>query len=139
MQYNNPNTRRKIIMKHYSNPQLKRKLINESFSHFSTQCVDELHIKWTFKDNVLKEVYWDGQGCAVFQASTDIFLLKSINKTKNEIIEISINYENMINQNKKIWSECLLGELVIFKNVKTQLNRLKCADMVSQAILKKLL
>ncbi|NQZ66334.1 MAG: iron-sulfur cluster assembly scaffold protein [Mycoplasmatales bacterium] len=138
MQYNNPHIRRKIIMKHYSKPDLKEKLIKEDFSHYSSQCVDELHIKWRFDNGIIKEVNWDGKGCAVFQSSTDIFLSKIINKNRKEILEIAQNYENMINQNGQKWLESLLGELVIFENVKKQLNRLNCANMISQAIIKEL-
>lgn len=139
MQYNDPTVRRDLIMKHYSAPILKKELEREDINHFSTQCVDELHIQWTFERGVLKEANWNGIGCAVFQSSSDIFLIQIINKTKEEILEIAQQYENMINQNKKGWSPEIIKDLAIFENVKAQLNRLNCANMVSQSILKKLI
>lgn len=135
--FNNPNTRREIIMSHYSSPKLKDKLERNDLDAYSNHCVDELHIQWEFEGDKLKTAKWDGVGCAVFQSSADIFLENAIGKTKDEIQELTIQYENLINQNGKEYNEELLGELMVFKNVKVQLNRLNCANLVSQVILKK--
>lgn len=135
--FNNPNTRREIIMSHYSSPKLKDKLERNDLDAYSNHCVDELHIQWEFEGDRLKTAKWDGVGCAVFQSSADIFLENAIGKTKDEIQELTIQYENLINQNGKEYNEELLGELMVFKNVKVQLNRLNCANLVSQVILKK--
>ena len=136
MDYNDSNIRRELIMKHYSTPHLKSTLKRNDIDAYSNHCVDELHIQWEFEGDILKKANWDGQGCAVFQSSSDIFLLLSIGKSKKEIKELAINYENLINNNNEIIDESMLKDLMIYKNVKTQLNRLDCANMISQAILK---
>ena len=134
--YNDNNLRREIIMKHYSTPDNKESIENPDLSHFSNHCVDELHIKWEFDDNVLKMAKWDGIGCAVFQSSSDIFLNIIKNKNKDEIKKVALEYEKLINQSNEEIDLELIGDLQVFKNVKKQLNRLNCANMVSQAILK---
>lgn len=136
--YNNPNIRRELIMKHYSAPDNKEKIEKPNLSHYSNHCVDELHIKWEFSSNRLKSIKWDGIGCAVFQSSTDIFINQIKNKEKNEILRVSIEYENLINNNGEFFDERNLGDLMIFKNVKSQLNRLNCANMISQLMIKEL-
>lgn len=135
--FNNPNVRREIIMSHYSSPRLKSKLERNDLDAYSNHCVDELHIQWEFEGDRLKTAKWDGVGCAVFQSSSDIFLETAIGKTKEEIQDLAVQYENLINQNGKEYDAVLLDELMVFKNVKVQLNRLNCANLVSQVILKK--
>ncbi|MCK5867561.1 MAG: iron-sulfur cluster assembly scaffold protein [Mycoplasmataceae bacterium] len=124
----NPDEKRELIMKHYSTPQFKKEIANSSIDHFSQQCVDELHIE--INGN---KITWDGIGCAVFQSSTDIFISKIQGSKKEEIIELIENYENMINGNGKEFDVEMLGKLLIFVDVKKHLNRLHCANMVSQA------
>ena len=135
MSFNDLTKRREIIMQHYLHPIYKQEILKPDVSYYSTQCVDELHIKWIWKDNKLMDIKWFGLGCAIFQSSSDIFVSLLIGKTKKEILNITIEYEKMINQNKK-FNEKILKELVIFQNVKLQLNRLNCANMISQLILK---
>lgn len=135
MDFNNPNTRREVIMKHYSTPTLKSEIKRNDVEAFSNHCVDELHIEWEFDSDKLKTAKWDGKGCAVFQSSSDIFLELSIGKTFEEIKELANEYEKLINQDGDV-NEEMLKELMVFQNVKTQLNRLHCANMISQAILK---
>lgn len=134
--YKNPNIRRELIMKHYSTPSFKNALSEADINAYSNHCVDELHISLTFNSNVLKTAKWDGIGCAIFQSSTDIMLGLIIGKTKEEINYLLINYENLINQiNEKVDEEAI-GKLMIYSDVKAQLNRLNCANMVSQALIK---
>lgn len=127
--------KRKLIMKHYNKP-LFYKEFNEkaNIDSYSNQCVDQFHLKWKFKNQKLIEVFWYGKGCAIFKASIDIFLELSLNKTKHEILNLATEYEKMINQ--KSFNEKMMGKLIIFQNVKKQLNRLNCANMISQAIIK---
>ena len=132
------NLKREVIMDYYSTPKLKSKLESTDIDHFSTQCVDEIHIKWDFENGKLTKVNWDGVGCAVCLSSTDMFLEKTLNKSKDEILELAYQYENMINQNGQPYDENLLEKLLVYSNVKSQLNRLYCANMISQAIIKTL-
>lgn len=134
--FNNQNVRREIIMKHYSSPDNKGEIDKSDIDQYSNHCVDELHIQWSFENNKLSNVKWDGIGCAVFQSSSDIFLNIAKNKTLEEIKDLANQYENLINQNGQPFDEELLSELMVYKNVKEQLNRLNCANMISQAILK---
>lgn len=135
--YNDNNVRREIIMEHYSKPKNKEIIEKADLSNFSNHCVDELHIKWEFDNNRVKTAKWDGIGCAVFQSSADIFIDMIKDMPKEKVIELANAYEDLINQ-RDSGDEQLLGDLMVFKNVKSQLNRLNCANMVSQAIIKEL-
>jgi nitrogen fixation NifU-like protein len=95
-----------------------------------------MHIKWNFINDKLYSVVWNGEGCAIFKSSVDIFLEHILNKSKKQIIKIANEYEKFINQ--KPANEKILGKLIIYKNVKKQFNRLICANIISQSIIKNL-
>ena len=132
--YKDPNYRRKLIMKHYMNPLLKKQSDKkETIYYHSNQCVDEVKIYLTMEDNIVKDVSWDGQGCAVFQSSTDIFLSMIKNKNVEYIKTLIKNYEALINRVGS-YDEKILGDLMIYFNVGEHLNRAVCAKMVSDAM-----
>ncbi len=132
--YNDPRQKRKIIMERYSKPLNKGTLENaEIIERFSTQCVDKtkLYLKWDI--DTLINIKHESEGCAVFLASVDLFIDYIKGKPREEIREFIKEYDNMINQTNKYNAE-LLDKLTIFDNVKTHLNRLLCANMISEAL-----
>ena len=132
--YKDKNKKREIIMKHYLKPENKKNLseVEDIINIFSEECVDELKIKITFDKEKVEKVSWDGVGCAVFKASTDIFLNTIKNKTKKELKQITEDFEKLIH-GKKDYVESL-QKLNIFNNVHKQWNRLSCAKMIIRAI-----
>ncbi|WP_131613840.1 iron-sulfur cluster assembly scaffold protein [Mycoplasma todarodis] len=126
--------KRKIIMERYSKPIHKGEIQNaQIIERFSTQCVDKMKLFLQWEGDVLTDVKHDSVGCAVFISSLDLFLDYIKGKNKAQIAEIVKNYDVMINQSGDYNKE-QLGKLVIFDNVKTHLNRLLCANMISEAL-----
>ncbi|VEU70219.1 iron-sulfur cluster assembly scaffold protein [Mycoplasmopsis glycophila] len=135
----NQNEAREIVMKHYMNPENKKNLneATDTQSFFSTSCADKLVLKRKWKGDLLDEVSFDGHGCAIFLASTDIFLNLIKNKNKDEIARIKEIYTKFVKQENLTEEEISsLGELWVFFNVKTHLNRVNCALLISESILK---
>lgn len=139
--YKDNDTKRKIIMEHYSNPQNKVENTKqfENYSHIylhSQNCVDEINIALKIESNtqIIKDAKFSGLGCAVFLASSDIFLSRIINKKISDVQIMIDEYEKLLHQQNA--DETLLEKLVVFHNVKTHLNRLECALMISNALKK---
>lgn len=136
--YKDQNVKRELIMKHYSYPHNKKELDKNDptiVSHYSTKCVDEVHLNIVIEDNVISDISFDGQGCAVHIASADIMIDMVKEKTIEQVSELLRNYFNMISQSGEYDSE-LLGKLMIFENVAAHLNRLHCAVMIHDALIK---
>ncbi len=132
--YNDPMVKRKIIMERYSDPIHKGTLENaEMIERFSTQCVDKMKLFLKWEGDVLVDVKHDSVGCAVFLSSLDLFIDYIVGKTKEEIRSVVTNYDTMINQSGE-YDKVQLDKLIIFDNVKTHLNRLLCANMISEAL-----
>ena len=126
----NPVILREIIMDHYSNPRNKKEVSDPSFItvHMdSASCIDDIYIQIKFDKDVIKEVYWHGDGCAISTASTSIMSELILNKTIKEAKEIIRNFYNMLES--KDFDHDLLDEAICFINVNKQPSRITCANI----------
>lgn len=126
---------RQIIVDHYSDPVHKGLLRTKDslmFHHYTNSCVDDFYIELTFAQNKIIDVRFEGIGCAISTASIDIFASLIINKDIAAIKEINENYKNML-QGKE-YQVTILEDLVAFKNVLKQSNRIRCALIISESI-----
>ncbi len=128
---------REILMKHYLNPK-NRNMPHDNYEKVNSRnesCIDNinLYIKWN-KD-ILEDIVFDGEACAISIASTSIMIENLIGKTKKEAEEYINNFTKML-QNE----DCFLPkEAEIFKNIPEA--RKICATLpyigIKKAILKK--
>ncbi|WP_036464784.1 iron-sulfur cluster scaffold-like protein [Mycoplasmopsis sturni] len=133
----NSNQAREIIMSHYTKPEFKTKLDPEQEpTFFSTTCQDKLILKTSYIDNKLSSAEFDGHGCAVFLAATDLFIKQALGKTKEEIQVLIEDFTRFVMQ-EPISEEQInsLGDLWVFFNVKVHLNRTTCALLTAKNFL----
>ena len=65
---------KEIILDHYRNPRNKGKLTDPDISAQDNNpvCGDRISIDITLKDNVVSDIKFDGEGCAISQSSASI-------------------------------------------------------------------
>lgn len=128
--------KREIIIDNYQNPYHKKDISDkEHYIKINTSnesCIDNLDIYFKVENDVIKEVYFDGEACAISTSATSIMLRKMVGKTKEEIKTILKNYQNMINE--KLYDKELLEELNAYDEIYMQPNRKNCALLPSKAI-----
>lgn len=127
------NLRREIILDNYNNPFHKK--VNDSYEKVNTNnesCIDNIDIYFKFNDDVLEDVSFFGEACAISTSATSILLRNIIGKTKEEIYNILTNYDNMINE--KEYDRELLRDLVVYDEIYLQPNRKNCALLPSNAV-----
>ena len=133
------NLRREIILENYQEP-LNRGLIeDESYLKVNTNsesCIDNLDFMMKIEDNVIKDIRFDGEACAISTSASSIMIQCLIGKTVAEAKDILNNYKNMIQE--KEYDEKLLGELVVYDEISKQPNRINCALLPSVAVEKML-
>jgi len=122
------NLKRSIILEHYQNPKnkcllndpnyLKENMNNES-------CIDEINIEVKIENNVIEDIRFDGEACAICTSSTSIMIDTLIGKTFVEFKYIYENFENMLNENN--YNGELLEQAQVFEDISKQPNRKKCA------------
>ncbi len=122
------NLKREIIIDNYQNPTNRKVIDDNSFitaSTISDSCIDNITLYVKFKDNVIMDIYFEGEACAITTSATSIMIKKLIGKSIDEANQLMDNYYNMIDE--KEYDEELLGELNAYEEIYMQPNRKKCA------------
>ena len=125
-----------IILDHGKNPKNKGKCLgfNHEAEAHNPLCGDKVHIYLNLdKENIVKNISFEGEGCAISLASasilTETLKNKDINLTKN----ISENFLEMIKNKKKLLINSLdedqITTLSSLSGVQEFPMRVKCATM----------
>ncbi len=129
------NMRREIILDNYQEPVNRGLIGDESYLKVNTNsesCIDNLDFMVKIEDNVIKDIRFDGEACAISTSATSIMIQKLIGKTVDEVKNILENYRNMIYE--KSYDKELLGELVVYDEISKQPNRVNCALLPAVAV-----
>ena len=122
------NLRREIIVDNYQNPVNRKKIEDDSFvvaSTISDSCIDNITLFVKFDGDIIKDIYFDGEACAITTSATSIMIKMFIGKSLDYANKIMDNYYNMIDE--KEYDSELLGELNAYSEIYMQPNRKKCA------------
>ena len=125
-----PMIMREIIMDHYQNPRnhgLGDDASYQKVNMDSSTCIDDIDVQAKFNGDVVEDVRFDGEACAICTASTSIMTELVKGKTKEEAAHIVDNYMHLIYE--KEYDPELLEEAIAFKNTHKQANRIKCATL----------
>lgn len=120
--------KKELILEHYSNPVNRGLTHDESYiseSKSNPSCIDHFTIELKIKDNIIEDIRFDGEACAIATSSLSISITKLIGKTKEEALDIIDNYNKMISGEN--FDESKLEELSIYKDIHKQPARAKCA------------
>lgn len=131
--------RREIILDNYQEPMNKGLIDNDNYvktRSSSESCIDDLSFMMLIDDDIIKDIRFDGEACAISTSATSIMIRSLIGKSVKEARKILTNYVNMINERE--YDEDLLGELVVYDEICKQPNRKNCALLPSGAIEKML-
>ena len=124
----NEEIKRTIILENYQNPKNRGLIEDDSYELKNTNsesCIDQIDLQIKVENDIVKDIRFDGEACAICTSSTSIMINSLIGKKINEALEIIFNFENMINE--KEYNEELLGEAIVYSDIAKQPNRKKCA------------
>lgn len=135
------NIRREIIIDNYQNPVNRKVMDSKDFIKVRTisdSCIDNISLFVKFNGDIIEDIYFDGEACAITTSATSIMIKKLIGKSIKEAEELMQNYYNMIEE--KEYDSDMLGELNAYDEIYKQPNRKKCAifpfETLKKAILK---
>ena len=120
--------KRSIILEHYQNPKNKGLIEDETYlkkNMNNTSCIDEVDLMIKVENDIIKDIRFDGEACAISTSSTSIMIQTLIGKTVEEALKICSEFENMIEE--KEYQEDLLEDAVVYDDIAKQPNRKKCA------------
>ncbi len=132
--------KREIIMEHYSHPKNRLRKDNPDYLKVNTNnasCIDNLDIYLKIKNNLIEDIVFDGEACAISIASTSIAITNLIGKTVDEALKYIENFNSMVNE--KEYDKNILNEAIVFDDIYKQSNRQNCALLPYKGIKKALL
>lgn len=118
-----------VLTEHNVRPAHKRALAGECFSleGVNPSCGDDITLSLRVEDGVIVDGAFEGDGCAISQASADIMLDLVIGRTKEEALRLSDVFRRMI---QGAASEAEIEELEeagALRDVSHMPTRVKCA------------
>jgi len=121
-----------VILDHNKKPRNFRKLetANHSAEGFNPLCGDQLTVYLNLEDDAVKEVSFEGSGCAISKASASMMTQAIKGKTKQEAEQLFSEFHQMVTgelDEENI--ENGLGNLKIFSGVREFPVRVKCASL----------
>ena len=122
--------KRTIILEHYQNPKNRGLIEDNTYKKINTNsesCIDQIDLQIKVEDNIVKDIRFDGEACAICTSTTSIMIGMLINKTVEEALGIINNYQNMIDE--KEYNIEVLKEAIVYSDIAKQPNRKKCATL----------
>lgn len=119
---------REVILDHFQNPRHHGKLPSPSVSVDGKNplCGDEITLQLAVDNGVIKDVAWNGKGCAISQASVSVLAENVVGKTISEAKTMIENVKGVMSS--KIDAESLdMGDLEALAGVRQFPVRIKCA------------
>ena len=122
------NLKREIILENYQNPINREEVNDDRYIKVNTNnesCIDNLDIYFLIEDNIIKDIKFNGEACAISTSSTSIMIHNLIGHTIEEAISYMDSFENMINE--KEYDDSILNEAIVYNEIYKQANRKHCA------------
>ena len=122
------NMKRTIILEHYQNPKNKGLIDDNSYSYVNMNnesCIDEINLMVKIKNDIIVDIRFDGEACAICTSATSVMIETLIGKNVEKAKEILKNYEYMLDE--KDYDDKILESAVVYNDIAKQPNRKKCA------------
>jgi nitrogen fixation NifU-like protein len=121
-----------VILDHNKKPRNFRKLedANHSAEGFNPLCGDHLTIYIDLEDNSVKEIAFEGSGCAISKAAASMMTQAVKGKSREQAEELFNEFHSMVTGDLDEETEVNnLGNLRIFAGVREFPVRVKCATL----------
>ena len=121
-----------VILEHNKKPRNFRKLetANRSAEGYNPLCGDQLHIYLEVEGDQVKDISFEGSGCAIFKASASMMTQAVKGKTKAESEQLFQEFHKLVTGETDEETDAgHLGKLTIFTGVREYPVRVKCATL----------
>ena len=128
--------KREIILEHYQNPLNRKKIEDEGYINVNSRnasCIDNLDFYVKIENDIIKDIAFTGEACAISISSTSIMIENLIGKSINEVKDFINNFSNMINENE--YNKDILNDAIVYDNIYKQNSRKSCAYLPYRGIL----
>ena len=123
----NDNFKRSIILDHYQNPHNKGLMDDNTYTKVNMNnesCIDELNIMAKIENNIIKDIKYDGEACAICISSASIMTDTLIGKTTEEAENILNNILKMTKEEE--YDKELIEDAIVYEDISKSPSRTKC-------------
>ena len=121
-----------IILDHNKRPHNYRKIehANHHLEGYNPLCGDRIGIYMLVEDNIVKDISFYGEGCAISKASASLMTDALKGKKIEEVDQIFEKFHNMVTSGlEEMVNTEELGKLAVFHGVKEFPMRIKCSTL----------
>jgi nitrogen fixation protein NifU and related proteins len=125
-----------LILDHNKRPRNFKKLddANRSAEGYNPLCGDKVKIYLRLDDGRVKDVSFEGSGCAISKASASVMTESLKGKTVAEVETLFNRFRDLVTGKEPGTPESDLGKLVVFSGVCEFPTRVKCATLAWHAL-----
>ena len=118
-----------VILDHNRKPRNFRKIAhaNRTAEGYNPLCGDRITVEITVEDGVVKDVAFQGAGCAISKAAASMMTASVIGKPEREVDALFRRVHAMLTGANGAAAE--LGKLAVFAGVREFPSRIKCATL----------
>lgn len=121
-----------VILDHNKSPKNFREIENpdKEAEGFNPLCGDHLHLYINMDGEIVKDISFKGNGCAISKASASLMTTVIKGKTIKESEEFFEKFHSLVTGNLKDENQIeQLGKLAVFQGVQEFPARVKCASL----------
>jgi nitrogen fixation NifU-like protein len=130
-------TKREVILEHYQNPVNRVQEDVEGYVKVNSNnesCIDNINLFIKFNDNVIEDIKFSGEACAISTASTSIMIQNLIGMDIDEALDYINNFTKMLNEEEYEAKD--FKDAVVFDETYKQANRRTCVTLPYKGIIK---
>ena len=123
----NDNFKRSIILDHYQNPNNKGLIDDNTYTKVNMNnesCIDELNIMAKIENNIIKDIKYDGEACAICISSASIMTDTLIGKTTEEAENILNNILKMTKEEE--YDKELIEDAIVYEDISKSISCFLC-------------
>jgi nitrogen fixation protein NifU and related proteins len=116
-----------VILDHHKRPRNFHKLdeSNRSAKGYNPLCGDKINVYLNVEDGIVKDIGFEGAGCAISTASASMMTEALKGKTESDARALFERFHDLVTGNHQDGAD--LGKLAVFTGVRDYPVRIKCA------------
>lgn len=120
-----------VILDHYKNPRNFGTIDNPTYHSVGHNplCGDHIELFLIVENDIIKDVKFKGEGCAISQASASIMTSVLKGKNTSEVRNLFDKFHRLLTSSSSIAETNGLGKLEVFSGVREFPMRVKCATL----------
>jgi len=120
-----------LILDHYKRPRNRRRMepVDRHAEGYNPLCGDRINVYLKMTDGVVRDVSFEGSGCAISTASASLMTEALKGKTVEETRDLFSRFHRLLTTEQSANQEPDLGKLEAFAGVRQFPVRVKCATL----------